>query len=702
MRTITIPCQRNYISARINRSFARILIDSGAAFSIMNYEYACQINAKFQPLCQGMPTKLFVANGQHINVKCMAEVELEIENVNIVCKSLIADELSVSASLVLGNDFLNLHKCILNFDENTLTLDETVVTSLSVQSETQDVLSLTDLTKLEPRKTTMAKVKTPARFTNKLLMVSPFKPWLRDGLIVERSIVQPDKYGVHIMLINISNDCIYLPKGTRIATGEIVNECDLTLISDMKPQRAYDAKSTLFFSDGQTSAQNYEHESHAKRTLNVHAEPFTPGSGKSDSTSPSRECKIQILENLGLNLHECKIEKENLELLIDLLFEFKEVFDIENPITEAIPNFSYEIQLKDDTPVWKRNFKVRADVNQELENHIEKLLAAGVIERTTSPYNSPILCLSKPGPNKATRFLLDCRGINEKIVSNFNYIHDAEYIIQKILQYRAKYYSKFDIKNAFFSLDLHPNSRHITAFSHPAYGQLQFCRLVQGLKSSPSVFCSLMNQIFGGMSEFLQIYLDDMLLCDKEERTHLEHIRLTLERVRQNNLRINASKTKLFVTQVNFIGYVINEQGWTTDPNKIKAILTLQPPKDVHELKSILGATSYYRKFCPSYSKTVIPLLKLLKKGAKFNFDDECKAAFQSLIDLFKNPLVLRPFQINQPVYLATDSSYTSIASILYQWCPQTKKLFIVDTACRSLKAPEKSYTVLEKLKFLL
>ena len=165
-----------------------------------------------------------------------------------------------------------------------------------------------------------------------------------------------------------------------------------------------------------------------------------------------------------------------------------------------------------------------------------KLLEQGVIQRTSSPYNSPILWVAKPD-SKEMRFLLDCRAINEPIVTNYDYIHDAEHVIQRILQCRATHFSKFDLKSAFFSQKLDPESRHVTAFSHSNLGQFSFCRLVQGIKSSPTVFCQVMNQIFSGMSDFLHICLDDMLLCDQTETRHLEHIQQTLQKVRENNLR---------------------------------------------------------------------------------------------------------------------------------------------------------------------
>ena len=44
--------------------------------------------------------------------------------------------------------------------------------------------------------------------------------------------------------------------------------------------------------------------------------------------------------------------------------------------------------------------------------------------------------------------------MNESLLNN--YIHDAEHTIQKILQCRAKFFTKFDLKSAFFFIELGP------------------------------------------------------------------------------------------------------------------------------------------------------------------------------------------------------------------------------------------------------
>ena len=58
---------------------------------------------------------------------------------------------------------------------------------------------------------------------------------------------------------------------------------------------------------------------------------------------------------------------------------------------------------------------------------------------------------------------------------------------------------------------------------------------------------------------------------------------------------------------------------------KIVVIVNLEAPKNVKQLHSMLGHTSYYMKFIKSYSQITTPMEKLLKKDATFCWDEECQ-----------------------------------------------------------------------------
>ncbi|KAH3807988.1 hypothetical protein DPMN_136336 [Dreissena polymorpha] len=55
----------------------------------------------------------------------------------------------------------------------------------------------------------------------------------------------------------------------------------------------------------------------------------------------------------------------------------------------------------------------------------------------------------------------------------------------------------------------------------------------------------------------------------------------------------------------------------------VEAIRQFPRPKCVRDVRSILGAAGFYRRFCPSYSEEVEPLINLTRKNIRDNTDDE-------------------------------------------------------------------------------
>ena len=335
----------------------------------------------------------------------------------------------------------------------------------------------------------------------------------------------------------------------------------------------------------------------------------------------------------------------------------------------------------------------RIDVTEQIEAHVAKLLKDGILERSFSAYNSPLLLIRKP--DGGTRICLDCRALNLKIKPSFNYLHDLEHTIQKIQSYNGKFFSTLDIKNAFYAIELHPDSRHITNFTVPS-GSYSYKRLVQGLNTSPSVFCQIINTIFNDKNNNLAIYLDDLILANKTFDAHLENLRTVLQRSLANNLRINGHKCKLFAERVPFLGKVLSAEGCHVSEDKIKALRTLEPPKNVKELRRFMGSCGYVRRHIPNYSHLVSPLTRLLRKDTPYIFDSSCQEAFERLKMAFNSPAVLRNFTPGKDVYLYVDASNTAIASVLFQKDEKTGQMYLVDTFGKQVDKHQKFYTITE------
>ena len=77
-----------------------------------------------------------------------------------------------------------------------------------------------------------------------------------------------------------------------------------------------------------------------------------------------------------------------------------------------------------------------------------------------------------------------------------------------------------------------------------------------------------------------------------------------------------------------FLGHVISREGMKVDPQKVKAVSEWLRPSSVTEVRSFLGMVGYYRRFMKDFSKIALPLTNLLRKATKFEWDDNCEAAF--------------------------------------------------------------------------
>jgi hypothetical protein len=71
-------------------------------------------------------------------------------------------------------------------------------------------------------------------------------------------------------------------------------------------------------------------------------------------------------------------------------------------------------------------------------------------------------------------------------------------------------------------------------------------------------------------------------------------------------------KCKFGVTEVNFLGHRITQEGLKMDDHKVKAILDWESPKSVPALRSFLGLASYYHKFIKNFAKLAAPVATLL------------------------------------------------------------------------------------------
>jgi len=102
-------------------------------------------------------------------------------------------------------------------------------------------------------------------------------------------------------------------------------------------------------------------------------------------------------------------------------------------------------------------------------------------------------------------------------------------------------------------------------------------------------------------------------------------------------------------------------------PEKIEAIQTWPPCRDLTELRAFLGACGYYRRFVENLAGIASPLYALMRKGVRFEWTTECQEAFEDLkLRLMSGPILALPTDEGMYI-LDADASGFGLGAILSQ-----------------------------------
>ena len=493
----------------------------------------------------------------------------------------------------------------------------------------------------------MVRATGAGRGRGRTLLFEPLQTGPKPGLVLPSALVETQGNGVWLRVINFSAQGVLLRPGARLGTlEEVENISDPNVTVEVECNRIHVSCAQVIDSQPSSAEQK-------------------PASTPLD---------------IPVDLSGCDISEEEKTALAELLSRYADLFFKQGDKLGYTDWTRHRMNMQHNTPLASHFRRLPPSQIQEVREHIQGLVEQGIVQKSSSPYASPVVVCRKK--NGSIRLTVDYRRLNaitKKDAYPLPRIDDSLDALGG-----ACLFSSLDAQSGYYQIPMAEEDREKTAFITP-FGLFEYLRMPMGLTNAPATFQRLMQTAMNDLTfQIMLVYLDDLLVYGKTFQEHLEQLKTVFDRLREVGLKLNPEKCTFCRKEVEFLGFTVSEEGIHTSKSKIQAVNDWPAPKTLKELRSFLGFASYYRRFVEGFSKLAKPLNTLVslmyqrdkkkttrRTSKNLNIEGdwttECQTAFNNLKTALTQAPVLGYADFKKPFILEIDASFEGLGAVLSQ-----------------------------------
>lgn len=668
------------------------LLDTGASHCVMRASLAQRLGLRTRPWTLPMVT----ANGQPLSITTSANVPTVIGDRHITWNVALVPDLK--HEIILGCDLLHHLEARIDFKKKQLHLcgsepiKFTIGGAPTVSASTSSAPQPSNPTTAPPRPTD---VRTPLN-----------KSWLhvtQDTLVPARSevvvgvqavgaITTTDRLDPRLVYLEPNHDtrftkpCVNISHGLRqqdhFTAGRIVGHKVVNLTgTDATLPKGYKLLRVTALPDTATTIQLPENTTTVPTVSavdNEDTDTYLTTPWTDTSWSAAIQSAVPADHPQAAALQQFLTEQR------DIFSPTKDTVGTAIHVRHNIVTAPMQMPIRQQP---RRRNPHQATIEQD---EINKMLAAGVITHSHSPWASPTVLVRKS--DGSWRFCVDYRKLNMITVSDTYALPRIDDILDRLGGQHL--FSTLDMQAGYWQIPMATEDAAKTAF-HGPHGLYEFQRMPFGLKNAPATFQRTMDFVLAGLlNEHCWVYLDDIIVASTNFDQHVRDLQQVFDSLRSAGFMLKLSKCHFAKSSLKFLGHVISKEGVTVDPDKVSALSQMPKPTNVTEVRSFIGGASYFRRFIRDFASIAKPLTDLTKADTPFLWTSECETAFTTLLSQLSTAPILAYPDWTQPFTLATDASYSGLGACLTQCIDGIERPVLF--ASRKLSDEETRYAVTE------
>jgi ribonuclease HI len=444
---------------------------------------------------------------------------------------------------------------------------------------------------------------------------------------------------------------------------------------------------TIHNRDGAEACQQYKH----KREKAASA----------DQPKPMLLC--EDIADLRVLLGSQRSDEQE-KILLRFLFNNKDVFawtandlcGVNRDVIEHTLNVDPSFR-----PRKQRLQKMSDDKAEGARNEVKRLLSAGVIREVTYPEWLANTVMVKKANGK-WRMCIDFTDLNKACPKDEFPLLRIDTLVDAAAS--SELMSLLDSYSGYHQIWMKKEYEPKTSFITTS-GTYCYLRMPEGLKNAGESFSRMTTKVLHSqIGRDVLTYVDDIIVKSMKQENHIADLQETFANFRQAGLKLNSEKCVFEVKNGKFLGCLVSTKEIEANPNKIEAILRMEPPNSKKGAQRLAGRLASLNRFISRSAERNLPFFEILKSAEVFQWGQSQQRAFEELKQYLIDLITLTPPLRGAPLLLYVAASHSVVSATLVQEKQdgQVKRQDLVYFVSEVLSLSKKNYTKLEKVLYVV